>query len=102
MKIARRLQSTSLRYWILEYLRRQPEDKMYRAIILCFIKDRTATLLLLEVCLIFQVFIYLFFLILYSFSLFYFIFSFHWEEGGRCVLGFGWRAYVCEFYNNIL
>jgi exoribonuclease II len=56
VKIARRLQSTSLRYWILEYLRRQPEDKTYRAIVLCFVKDRTATVLLLEVHPIFQVF----------------------------------------------
>ncbi|KAF3321975.1 ribonuclease II [Carex littledalei] len=51
MKIARRLQSTSLRYWLLEYLRRQPTDKTYRALILRFIKDRTATLLLFEVAL---------------------------------------------------
>ncbi|KAJ1686518.1 hypothetical protein LUZ63_017908 [Rhynchospora breviuscula] len=51
MKVARRLQSTSLKYWQLEYLMRQPKDKTYRALILRFIKDRTATLLLLEVAL---------------------------------------------------
>jgi hypothetical protein len=37
-------------------LRRQPEDKTYGAIVLSFAKDRTATVLLLEVHPIFQVF----------------------------------------------
>lgn len=46
---ARTIQSTSLRYWLLEYLRRQPKEKKFRALILRFIKDRLASLLLMEV-----------------------------------------------------
>eukprot|EP00268_Persea_americana_P058611 TRINITY_DN7106_c1_g1_i13.p1 TRINITY_DN7106_c1_g1~~TRINITY_DN7106_c1_g1_i13.p1 ORF type:complete len:287 (+),score=66.19 TRINITY_DN7106_c1_g1_i13:131-991(+) len=46
---ARTIQSTSLRYWLLEYLRRQPKEKKFRALILRFIKDRLAALLLTEV-----------------------------------------------------
>uniref|UniRef100_A0A2N9J315 RNB domain-containing protein n=1 Tax=Fagus sylvatica TaxID=28930 RepID=A0A2N9J315_FAGSY len=48
-RVAKRLFSSSLRYWILEYLRRQPKERKYRAMILRFIKDRTAALLLVEV-----------------------------------------------------
>ncbi|KAE9611077.1 putative exoribonuclease II [Lupinus albus] len=48
-RAARKLCSTSLRYWILEYLRRQPKEKIYRALVIRFIKDRIATLLLVEV-----------------------------------------------------
>ncbi|KAK4773407.1 hypothetical protein SAY87_028426 [Trapa incisa] len=48
-RIAKRLSNTSLRYWILEFLRRQPKDKKYRALVLKFIKDRIAALLLFEV-----------------------------------------------------
>ncbi|RWR95417.1 ribonuclease II, chloroplastic/mitochondrial isoform X1 [Cinnamomum micranthum f. kanehirae] len=46
---ARTIQGTSLRYWLLEYLRRQPKEKKFRALILRFIKDRIAALLLMEV-----------------------------------------------------
>ncbi|XP_028957019.1 ribonuclease II, chloroplastic/mitochondrial isoform X3 [Malus domestica] len=49
VRVARRLFSSSLRYWILEYLRRQPKEKKYRALILRFIKDRIAAILLVEV-----------------------------------------------------
>ncbi|CAK9175226.1 unnamed protein product [Ilex paraguariensis] len=48
-RLVKRLYSSSLRYWIIEYLRRQPKEKKFRALILRFIKDRTAALLLLEV-----------------------------------------------------
>lgn len=48
-RVAKRLFSSSLRYWIIEYLRRQPEGKQFRALILKFIKDRVAALLLTEV-----------------------------------------------------
>uniref|UniRef100_A0A0E0IQD9 RNB domain-containing protein n=2 Tax=Oryza TaxID=4527 RepID=A0A0E0IQD9_ORYNI len=49
VKVARRLHSNNLRYWLLEYLRRQPKGKKYKALILKFIKDRLATLLVIEV-----------------------------------------------------
>ncbi|TVU36775.1 hypothetical protein EJB05_18722 [Eragrostis curvula] len=49
VKVARRLHSNSLRYWLLEYLRRQPKGREYKSLILKFIKDRMAVLLLLEV-----------------------------------------------------
>lgn len=49
VKVARRLYNSSLRYWLLEYLRRQPRGKKFRALILRFIKDRLAALLLIEV-----------------------------------------------------
>lgn len=48
-RVAKRLFSSSLRYWIIEFLRRQPKEKKFRALILRFIKDRTAALLLMEV-----------------------------------------------------
>ncbi|KAF7844583.1 ribonuclease II, chloroplastic/mitochondrial [Senna tora] len=48
-RTGKRLCSSSLRYWILEYLRRQPKEKKYRALILKFVKDRIAALLLVEV-----------------------------------------------------
>lgn len=48
-KVARKLFNSSLRYWILEYLRRQPKEKRFRALILKFVKDRIAALLLTEV-----------------------------------------------------
>lgn len=49
VRTVRRLCGTSLRYWILEYLRRQPKEKTYRALVLKFMKDRIAALLLVEV-----------------------------------------------------
>ncbi|XP_077239005.1 ribonuclease II/R family protein [Tasmannia lanceolata] len=49
VRVAKRLCNTSLRYWLLEYLRRQPKEKKFRALILRFIKDRMAALLLVEV-----------------------------------------------------
>ncbi|XP_010922307.1 ribonuclease II, chloroplastic/mitochondrial [Elaeis guineensis] len=48
-RVARRLYSSSLRYWLLEYLRRQPRKRKFHALILRFIKDRMAALLLTEV-----------------------------------------------------
>ncbi|XP_022143825.1 ribonuclease II, chloroplastic/mitochondrial [Momordica charantia] len=48
-KLAKRLSTISLRYWVLEFLRRQPKENRYRALILRFIKDRIAALLLVEV-----------------------------------------------------
>ncbi|KAL5647416.1 hypothetical protein ACJX0J_041771, partial [Zea mays] len=49
VKVARRLHSNSLQYWLLEYLRRQPKGRKYRALILKFVKDRMGALLLVEV-----------------------------------------------------
>ncbi|XP_057838680.2 ribonuclease II, chloroplastic/mitochondrial isoform X1 [Cryptomeria japonica] len=49
VRISRRICNNSVRYWILEYLRRQPKGKEFRALILRFVKDKIATLLLLEV-----------------------------------------------------
>ncbi|KAH0465274.1 hypothetical protein IEQ34_005377 [Dendrobium chrysotoxum] len=49
VKVAKKLQSSSLRYWLLEYFRRQPRERKFGALILRFIKDRTASLLLIEV-----------------------------------------------------
>ncbi|XVE96893.1 hypothetical protein REPUB_Repub02eG0262900 [Reevesia pubescens] len=49
VRLVRRLSGSSLRYWIIEFLRRQPKEKKYRALILRFIKDRIAALLLVEV-----------------------------------------------------
>ncbi|KAL5549913.1 hypothetical protein UlMin_000089 [Ulmus minor] len=48
-RVVRKLCSSSLRYWIIEYLRRQPKERKYRALVLRFIKDRNAALLLVEV-----------------------------------------------------
>ncbi|XP_061371834.1 ribonuclease II, chloroplastic/mitochondrial isoform X2 [Gastrolobium bilobum] len=48
-RAVRKLCNSSLRYWILEYLRRQPKEKRYRALVLKFFKDRLAALLLIEV-----------------------------------------------------
>ncbi|KAK3445245.1 hypothetical protein EUGRSUZ_A01270 [Eucalyptus grandis] len=48
-RLAKKICNTSLRYWILEFLRRQPKEKKYHALILRFIKDRIAALLLVEV-----------------------------------------------------
>ncbi|CAJ2655739.1 unnamed protein product [Trifolium pratense] len=45
----RKLGNSSLRYWILEYLRKQPEARRYRALVLKFFKGRLAALLLVEV-----------------------------------------------------
>ncbi|XP_068643326.1 ribonuclease II, chloroplastic/mitochondrial [Aristolochia californica] len=49
IRVVRKLSSSSLRYWLLEYLRRQPKEKKFHALILRFIKDRIAALLLVEV-----------------------------------------------------
>lgn len=48
-RLVKRLYSSSLRYWLLEYLRRQPRERKFQALILRFIKDRMAALLLTEV-----------------------------------------------------
>lgn len=48
-KILKRLQSDSDRYWILEYLRREPVDRKYCSCLLRYEKDTTAVVLLLEV-----------------------------------------------------
>ncbi|KAF5737173.1 ribonuclease II chloroplastic/mitochondrial [Tripterygium wilfordii] len=48
-RLVRRLCNSSLRYWIIEYLRRQPKEKRFQALVLRFIKDRIAALLLVEV-----------------------------------------------------
>ncbi|KAJ9180716.1 hypothetical protein P3X46_008929 [Hevea brasiliensis] len=48
-RVIRRLCNSSLRYWIIEFLKRQPKERRYHALILRFIKDRVAALLLVEV-----------------------------------------------------
>lgn len=48
-KILKRLQSDSERYWILEYLRREPRERKYRACLLRIEKDASAIVLLCEV-----------------------------------------------------
>ncbi|XP_060674261.1 ribonuclease II, chloroplastic/mitochondrial isoform X2 [Ziziphus jujuba] len=48
-RMVRKLCSSGLRYWIIEFLRTQPKEKRYHALILRFIKDRNAALLLVEV-----------------------------------------------------
>ncbi|KAF4377537.1 hypothetical protein F8388_025028 [Cannabis sativa] len=48
-RVARRLSNISLRYWIIEYLRRQPKSRKYHALVLKFIKDRNAAIMLTEV-----------------------------------------------------
>ncbi|KAK6146914.1 hypothetical protein DH2020_017826 [Rehmannia glutinosa] len=49
VRVIRRLSSSSLRYWIIEYLRRQPKERRFSALVLRFIKDRVAAILLMEV-----------------------------------------------------
>jgi len=49
VRAVRKLSNSSLRYWILEYLRKQPKERGYRALVLKFLKDRIAALLLVEV-----------------------------------------------------
>ncbi|KAK1320987.1 hypothetical protein QJS10_CPA03g01645 [Acorus calamus] len=48
-RVAKRLQNSSLRYWLLEFLRRQPTERTFHALVLRFVKDRIAALLLMEV-----------------------------------------------------
>ncbi|KAM7265767.1 hypothetical protein ACFE04_003450 [Oxalis oulophora] len=49
VRVVRKLSNTSLRYWIIEYMKRQPKGRKFHALILKFIKDRIAALLLTEV-----------------------------------------------------
>ncbi|KAL5991906.1 hypothetical protein ACLOJK_012818 [Asimina triloba] len=49
VRVAKRISGSSLRYWQLEFLRRQPKERTFRAVILRFIKDRLAAILLMEV-----------------------------------------------------
>ncbi|KAJ7539995.1 hypothetical protein O6H91_11G117600 [Diphasiastrum complanatum] len=46
---AKRLEGISNRYWILEYLRRQPKDTIFQAVVMRFVKDHEAFILLKEV-----------------------------------------------------
>jgi hypothetical protein len=46
---ARKLQTSSTRYWALEYLRRQPRGTCYHALILRFLKEREPLVLIIEV-----------------------------------------------------
>lgn len=59
VRLARKLSTSSLRYWLLEFLRRQPKGKKYRALVLRFVKDRNATLLLIEVKYLFKCYFFL-------------------------------------------
>ncbi|KAL2533764.1 Ribonuclease II [Abeliophyllum distichum] len=48
-RVVRKLCNSSLRYWIIEYLRRQPKEKRFSALVLRFIKDRVVAILLMEI-----------------------------------------------------
>ncbi|CAM6101170.1 unnamed protein product [Calypogeia fissa] len=48
-KDARKLQTSSVRYWTIEYLRRQPKERKYPAVVLQCKKDGEVSVLLLEV-----------------------------------------------------
>ncbi|KAH0861738.1 hypothetical protein HID58_089999, partial [Brassica napus] len=48
-RVVRKLCNSGLRYWVIEFLRRQQKGKKYTALILRFVKDRIASLLLVEV-----------------------------------------------------
>lgn len=48
-KEARRLQSSAVRYWTLAYFQRQPKGKIYEAVVLQFMKDRQASIFLVDV-----------------------------------------------------
>lgn len=52
VRLVRRLSSSSLRYWMIEYLRQQPKEKKFSALVLRFIKDRVAAILLVEVIIV--------------------------------------------------
>lgn len=49
-KQARKLQSSSTRYWGIEYLRRQPQGMHFQALVLRFLKEREPVILIEEVC----------------------------------------------------
>eukprot|EP00249_Psilotum_nudum_P012363 c23739_g1_i1 orf=497-1141(+) len=48
-KFAKKLQLDSERYWMLEYLRQQPRERQFRAVVLRFQKASDAVVLLVEV-----------------------------------------------------
>ncbi|XP_075509227.1 ribonuclease II, chloroplastic/mitochondrial [Primulina tabacum] len=48
-RVVKKLTSSSLRYWIIEYLRREPKGRKFSALVLRFIKDRVAAILITEV-----------------------------------------------------
>ncbi|XP_073290285.1 ribonuclease II, chloroplastic/mitochondrial-like [Primulina huaijiensis] len=48
-RVVKKLTSSSLRYWIIEYLRREPKGRKFSALVLRFIKDRVAAILIMEV-----------------------------------------------------
>lgn len=48
-RLVRKVSNSSIRYWMLEYLRRQSKRTRFHGLILRFIKDRTAVILLVEV-----------------------------------------------------
>ncbi|KAG6551326.1 hypothetical protein Mapa_007112 [Marchantia paleacea] len=47
-KEARRLQTSAVRYWTMTYLQRQPKGKIYEAVVLQFMKDRQASIFLVD------------------------------------------------------
>src|ERR1700738_3555251 len=49
-KKTRKLQSLSTRYWGIEYLRRQPQGMHFQALVLQFLKEQEAVILIEEVC----------------------------------------------------
>ncbi|WCJ28308.1 Ribonuclease II/R family protein [Euphorbia peplus] len=48
-RVAKKLFNSSLRYWIIQFLKQQPKERRYRALVIRFLKDRIAALLLVEV-----------------------------------------------------
>ena len=49
-KTAKKLQLETERYWILEYIRRQPPDRKYSACLMRLVRNMHAVVLLTEVC----------------------------------------------------
>ena len=50
-KTAKKLQLETERYWILEYIRRQPRNRKYCACLMRLVRNMHAIVLLTEVCL---------------------------------------------------
>lgn len=56
VRLVKRLSSTNLRYWMILYMRQQPKEQKFSALVLRFIKDRVAAILLTEVIILSLIF----------------------------------------------
>lgn len=52
-RVIKKLTSSSLRYWIIEYMRIEPKDRKFSALVPGFIEDRAAAILIMEVIVIY-------------------------------------------------